>query len=124
MSNKKAIIKDSSTIRDLLEKRIIAELGLSYTQVAIEAERFGQNNIKVETLSRYFKKVPKNALTEESIVFLCYRFGIPIRLTIGIPEKVENGKVMCSLPKYDEKSCIQQVKKLFKNDLQLQKSAV
>lgn len=123
MSTKKAIIKDSSTIRDLLEKRI-TELGLSYTQVAIEAERFDQKNIKVETLSRYFKKVPKNALTEESIVYMCYRYGIPIRLTIGIPEKVQDGKVLCSLPKYDEKLCIAQVKKLFKNEVRLQKSAV
>lgn len=108
---KKSIIKDSSNIRAVLKKRL-AELGLSNVQVAIEAERFGQKNVNSETLSRYFKGNSLNSLTEESIVYLVYRYGIPIKLVIGHPVKVENGEVKCTLPKYDENQCIKNLREI------------
>lgn len=108
---KKSIIKDSSNIRAVLKKRL-AELGLSNVQVAIEAERFGQKNVNSETLSRYFKGNSLNSLTEESIVYLVYRYGIPIKLVIGQPVKVENGEVKCTLPDYDEHQCIKNLKEI------------
>ncbi len=100
MAGKQSIVKQSSTIRKELKKRLFDELGLSRSQIVAEANRFNQNNIKDGTLSRYLNGETSNSLTEESIIFLCARFGIITTLKIqAIP--------------YDENSCIERVKLLF-----------
>ncbi|MCC7514515.1 MAG: hypothetical protein IT212_07465 [Bacteroidia bacterium] len=113
MAEKKSIVKQSSTIKKLLKERF-EKLELSYTKVAAEAKRFGQSNVKVETLSRYFNDVSINSLTEESIIFLCYRYGIQIALMVGKP-KVVGGKIKLEIPDYDEKDCLEKTKKIFGN---------
>lgn len=96
---KKSIVKQSSTIRKELEKRF-KELGLSYTQITAEANRFEQKNISVPTLSRYFDGKSKNSLTEESIIFLCYRYGILVAMRVeAVP--------------YNEKECINKLINIF-----------
>ncbi len=111
MSQKKSLVKQSSTIKKVLKERL-DKLGLKYTQVVVEAERFGQNNIKVETLSRYFSGSVSNALTEESIIFLAYRYGISITLLVGTPTIVD-GKLSVVIPPYDEKIALSKTIKLF-----------
>lgn len=107
---KPCIVKSSTAIRAVLKKRF-EQLGLSNVQVAIEAERFGQTNVKSETLSRYFKNNATNSLTQESIIYLAYRYGIPVSLTIGNPI-IEKGKIAHELPEYDEHQCIKNLKEI------------
>lgn len=108
---KRSIIKDSSTIREQLKKRL-TDLGLSNVQVAIEAERFNQSNVKNETLSRYFNGNSNNSLTEESIIYLCCRYGIPIKLVVG-RQKIQDKKIVHDLPKYNEQECIKNLKEIY-----------
>lgn len=108
---KKSIVKQSSNIKDKLRKRI-EELGLNYTQIVEDSKSFGISGIKVETISRYFNGKNVGALTEEGIIFLCFRFGVPISLLVGKP-KIADGKLTTEIPPYNEKQCIEQVKKMF-----------
>lgn len=108
---KRSIVKDSTNIRNVLKKRLV-DLGLSNVQVAEEAKRFGQSNVNNETLSRYFKGNTLNSLTEESIIYLVYRYGIPIKLLIGKPLEIRNGEVLCGIPPYNEKECISNLKEI------------
>lgn len=108
---KKSIIKQSSKIKEALKKRF-SELGMTYTQIAEEAETWGVK-VKVETLSRYFNGQHRSSLTEEGIVFLCYRWGIPISLNVGFPD-MEDGKFKTKIPPYNEKECLRITKKLWK----------
>lgn len=97
---KQCMVKQSSTILKELRKRLFDELGLSQAQIVAEAERFNQVNIKAGTLSRYFKGVTENSLTQESIIFLCTRFGIIITLNVKpVP--------------YNEQDCLNRIKLLF-----------
>lgn len=96
---KRSIIKQSTNIREKLQTRF-EELGFSYTQITAEATRFGQTNINVSTLSRYFSGQTKNSLTESSIIFLCYRYGIVVSANVNV------------LP-YNENECIKNVLLIF-----------
>ena len=99
---KQCLVKQSSTIRKELKKRLFDELGLSQSQIVSEAERFGQSNIKAGTLSRYFNGKTENGLTQESIIFLCTRWGILTTLKVQ------------ALP-YIEKDCIARLEIIFPN---------
>ena len=111
MSQKADLVKQSSTIKGLLKDRVEL-LGLSYTQIKNEADRFGQSNVTVATLSRYFHDIAKNSLSQESIIFLCCRWGIDIALLVGTP-RIVDGKIKTFIPPYDEGKCLAKTKKLF-----------
>lgn len=108
---KRSIIKQSSTIQTHLRTRF-EELGLSYTQIGLEAQRFGISNVNAQTLSRYFSGKQQGKLSEESIIYLCYRYGIPVTLNVGVPV-VRDGKIVHVIPKYNEQECIEKIKALF-----------
>lgn len=108
---RRCIVKQSSLIKKVLKQRI-DELGLTYAQIIMESERFGIDTIKPENLSRYFKG-GKGGLTQENIVYLSYRYGIDIQLIVGNPVALKDGKIQCSIPKYNEKDCIAKVKSIF-----------
>ena len=76
-----SLVKSSSLIRIQLQKRI-EEQGLSLTKVSADAEEKGRK-ISISSLSRYFKNSKVNNLSEESIIWLCYRYGIFVTLHIG-----------------------------------------
>jgi hypothetical protein len=108
---RKSIIKQSSAIRIALQKRF-QELKLKYTAVSRDAKSYNVRGVTVELMSRYFNQSPTNGLPEEAIIFLCWRYGVPITLLIG-KLKVKNGGVNTYIPDYNEKDCIEKVKKLF-----------
>lgn len=110
---KKSIIKQSSSIREALTKRI-EELGLTRGQLQQEAERFGVTGLTTSTMSRYFKGIFRGSLTEEAIIFLCFRFGIPITINVGIPVFDKDKKLKHKIPPYNEQHCIDMVNKFFK----------
>lgn len=113
MAEKASIVKQSSRIRELLTERVKV-LGLSHTQIAEEAQKFGMKNINHSSLSRYFNNIPVNALSEESIIFLCWRYGIQVMLMVGKPV-LKGNKLGFEVPPYDEKACLANTKKLFGN---------
>jgi len=83
-----SIVKDSSALRDALEKRLI-ELypnngnGFKQNLVIKDAEERGFK-IAAAPLSKYFKGIDKGSLSELQIVFLALRYGIGLHLKIDV----------------------------------------
>lgn len=107
-----SLVKSSTLIRNQLQKRI-EELGISLTNIAADAEKHGRK-ISISSLSRYFKNSKVNNLPEESIIFLCYRYGIFVTLHIGTLV-MSNGKASFHVPEYNEERCLTILKKVFPN---------
>ena len=117
----KSIIKESKIIRNHLDVRINKELNLTLSSVSKDAYSKGMK-ITVSDLSRYFgrdkkkpnKKENDNALmTEEKILWLCLRYGIPISLTVGNLVLNKNGGVHFNLPIYNESTALDNLFKKF-----------
>ena len=83
------IVKSSSVIRTSLKNRI-DELGVSLHKVSKDAKHRGQS-IAVSSLSRYFNHgaYVKSSLSQESILWLCIRYGINVGLHIKKPQYKE-----------------------------------
>lgn len=109
----KDIIKDSQTIREALKKRLFEELDLGYKDIVLEAKNFGIKNVAIDTISRYLNNKHRGSLTQEAIMFLCYRWGIFISLNVGMP-KIINGKIEKNIPPYNEEQCLKVVRELWK----------
>lgn len=107
---KPSIIKDSMKIRKLLKMRF-EELGVNYSRV-VEDANMREMKFTNSSLSRFMKSGNVNgSLTEENIIWLCFRWGIEIQLLVGTP-KVANGKVELTLPPYNEEKCLLILEKL------------
>lgn len=82
-----SIVKDSSALRDALEKRLI-ELypnngnGFKQNLVIKDAEERGFK-IAAAPLSKYFKGIDKGSLSEIQIVWLALRYGIDLLLRVN-----------------------------------------
>ncbi len=82
-----SIVKDSSALRDALEKRLI-ELypnngnGFKQNLVIKDAEERGFK-IAAAPLSKYFKRIDKGSLSEMQIVWLSLRYGIDLLLRVN-----------------------------------------
>ena len=105
-----SLVKSSSLIRIQLQKRI-EEQNLSLTKVSADAEERGRK-ISISSLSRYFKNSKVNNLSEESIIWLSYRYGIFVTLHIGTLV-MSNGKASFHVPEYNEERCLIILKKVF-----------
>ena len=99
MANKQNIIKDSEKIRVLLRKKF-NNLNLSYNVVCETAKENGQY-VSPDKLSKYFNKDERGGLTEENIIWLCYRYGIMVFVEVK------------EMNPFDENKCLEIVKKLF-----------
>lgn len=120
---RKSIIKQSSTIRTALHKRI-TELNLSYTQLKNEAEKFGVKGVRIEMLSRYFSGTQQGKLPEDAIIFLCLRYGIDILLGVGTPVISAENRLLFKILPYNEDKAIGRVKMVFKTTTNVKKSKV
>ena len=107
----KSIIQSDMRILSLLNKRMREELDLSLTAIANDAKARGMN-ISVESLSKYFSKSDMNNLSEESILWLTYRYGIFVSIEVGI-KKVVNDKAVYEIPPYDEAKCLAILRQVF-----------
>jgi len=110
----RSIIKDSDTIRRSLLKRW-EELQKVPNDILLDARNRGMK-FTFANLSKYMNHGNvKNSLTEESIVWLCIRYGIPIKLLVGKPTLDPTGKklVMVEEP-YNEKKCLENLNQIFK----------
>ncbi len=107
----KGIVKSSKSIQKKLEERF-KELKLKYTDISKEATRLGQK-ISVPSLSKYFSNSEKNNLSEENIIFLCYRYGIFVTLHLGEIKVMPGGKIAMLVPPYNEQRCLTVLNKIF-----------
>jgi len=97
---KRCILKDNLEIRQMLRDRF-KELELSFIDISNDACSLGQN-IPISMLSRYMKRGnTKGTLSQEDIMWLCYRYGISFSIKPEI------------LP-YNAKKCIESLKMYFK----------
>lgn len=110
-STKPSIIKDSKTIHSFILKRI-EELKLKPADIIKDAADL---NMKIESasLSKYLKHGNcKGGLSEEIIVWLCFRYGIDLSLIVGTP-KIKNDKLEIALPPYNEAAALAKLKLFF-----------
>jgi len=113
-----SVIKENKEIKEALLKRL-KELypsnigfGFKNSMVVKDAEERGVK-IAAEQISRYFSpKQQKNTLSEEQIIWLCFRYGITIRINIGEPV-VRDGKLYFEVPKFDELKALQDLKRIY-----------
>jgi len=108
---KPSIIKDSARIRTLLKERF-AELKLTAKQVVVDAA--DRNMVFTNaSLSKYLKHGNvASSLSEENIIWLCIRYGIPINLYVGKAIMKDKG-VQFIVPPYNEQECLNNLQKLF-----------
>ena len=109
----KGIVKSSEIIRTSLQKRI-KELNLSLTAISLDAKKRNYK-ISIHSLSRFFGQSDKNNLSEDNIIWLCYRYGIFVTLHVG-SVKYENNKIIMKIPPYNEGKCLNILNILFKNE--------
>ena len=108
----KSLVKSSSLIRSELHKRVKG-LNLSLTDIVADASE-KKMKISISSLSKYFHNAVTNNLSEEAIIWLCYRYGIFVTLHIG-SLRIHEGKVLFQIPEYNEQRCLIILKKVFPN---------
>ncbi len=93
------IVKQSEALRRHLRDRL-EELKVTYQNIIDESKKY-KMSITKSNLSIYFNRSEnKGILTQRQIIWMCFRYGITIFLTI---EKIP----------YDEKACIKKIKEYF-----------
>ncbi len=114
-----SIVKDSAKIKETLLARLKeiypSEKGQGYqgNKVILDASERGFK-ITAGCLSRYFAgKTDKSILSEEQVIFLCVRYGIPIQLVVGKIVSDKDGKISTVIPKYDELAALKMLKLIF-----------
>lgn len=93
-----SIVKASEIIRKHLRSRFV-ELNISNDKVAADARLHGIKLHK-QQLSKYFNNKPEGFPSDETLIFLCFRYGIDVHLNVKL------------LP-YDEIDCLKKIAKYF-----------
>lgn len=113
-----SIIKDSTKIKEVLLARLKeiypSDKGQGYvgSKVILDASERGFK-ITAGCLSRYFAgKTDKSILSEEQIIYLCTRYGIPLQLVVG-KIVVKDDKIATEVPRYDELNSLKMLKRIF-----------
>lgn len=98
------IVKNSTRIRTLLKDRI-TELKLSNLAVVKDARERGRE-LTDSSFSRFIKHGNvQSTLSQEDVIWLCFRYGIEIKLLVGSP-MVSEGRIKLVVPAYNEEQCI------------------
>lgn len=89
----------------------------SYKEIVRDAmERSPEMKISSDRVSKYLNNYLWNGknggLTEDQIVWLCTRYGIPIRLNIGVPVADKDGNVKFAMPPYNELNALRELKRI------------
>jgi hypothetical protein len=98
-------------LRTLLQKRW-KELGFRPSDIIRDANERGLK-LHAAQMSRYIKG-EKGGPSDNDIMWLAYRWGIPVRMNIGEPVITE-GKITYEIRPYNEQECLESIKKVFKN---------
>lgn len=102
------IVKDSTKLRDALKARW-KEVGLTQAAISEDATEKGQVGVTRQAINRYLKNpYAKGALNQQQIVWLSWRWYIPVTLKIGIPD----GDINYNVPaEYDEEKAFKLLKR-------------
>ena len=112
-----SIIKDSDTLKQALLTRLKelypTNLGYGFKNSSVVKDAL-ERGIKIEAgqLSRYFGKSRKNVLSEDQLIWLSYRYGISIQLSIGTPI-IKDNKIYFEVEKFNEAKSLQILNKLY-----------
>lgn len=106
-----SLVKKTDKIRRLLKVRF-EELNLTLTDIVKDAKDRGKT-LSIASLSKYLRKSDINNLSEESIIWLCFRYGVFIQLKIHAPET--EGSNLKLFP-YNEKLCLKLLNEVFPNE--------
>ena len=110
-ASKRSIVKDSERIRKLLKERF-DDQRLRAKDIVVDANEKGLN-INESSLSRYLNHGnTRSSISEEAIIWLCFRYGIQITLLIGKPVLKEK-RLVLELPRYNEEECLTKLKQVF-----------
>lgn len=110
---KPTLVKSSKRIKELLIERF-TELKLSSTKVVADANERGMN-FTIAMLSKYLNHAsPDGGLSDDGILWLCFRYGINVHLLVGTPV-IKNGKIHLEVESYDESKCIRKLRSHFPN---------
>ncbi|MFY8248207.1 MAG: hypothetical protein ACOVJ5_00720 [Gloeomargaritales cyanobacterium] len=113
-----SIVKDSSKIKQALLKRLQevypSDKGQGYIGAKVIQDASERNfKITAGCLSRYFaNKTNKSILSEEQIIWLCVRYGLPIQLIVG-KIVIDNNKIGIEIPRYNESESLKLLKQIF-----------
>ena len=113
-----SIVKDSSKIKQALLKRLQevypSDKGQGYVGAKVIQDASERNfKITAGCLSRYFaNKTNKSILSEEQIIWLCVRYGLPIQLIVG-KIVMDNNKIGIEIPRYNESESLKLLKQIF-----------
>lgn len=109
----KSLVKDSSNVRETLLKRW-EEMKLNPGQILLDARLKGMK-FNFAQLSRYMHHGNvQNSLTEESIIWLCVRYGINLKLLVGkFTVDLQDKKVKMVIEPYNEEQCLKNLKLIF-----------
>lgn len=107
------IIKDSSTLKQALLDRW-QEIGITHVVVVSDAKSRGINGITTNAISKWIhNSYQKAALNQYQILWLSYRYDIPVRLHIGEPYLQEDKiKYIVSKP-YNEARALKRLDEMF-----------
>lgn len=97
-----------------LRKELIkrwGELDLKTSDIIRDANERGRK-LHAAQMSRYIKG-EKGGPREEDILWLSYRWGIPVRMSVGTAVVTE-GKITYEIRPYNESECLESLKKVFK----------
>lgn len=85
------IVKDSATLKQALLDRW-EEIGITHVAVSKDAVSRGIKGVTPNAISKFIKSGwTKGALNQEQILKLCWRYGIPAKLVIGVPYSYQEG---------------------------------
>lgn len=107
------IVKDSEPLKQAILARM-DELGVVNAQIIEDARKRGIKGITHRSLSvwRHHSNA-KGALNQLNVIYLAYRLGIRVRLTIGEPV-LEDGKLRYIIPTpFNETEAIRELELLF-----------
>jgi hypothetical protein len=113
-----SIVKDSSKIKQALLKRLQevypSDKGQGYVGAKVIQDASERNfKITAGCLSRYFAgKTNKSILSEEQIIWLCVRYGLPVQLIVG-RVVINDNKIGIEIPRYNESESLKLLKQIF-----------
>lgn len=104
-------LTENNHLKNIIFERL-KEADLKPSDLIKDAEERGVK-ITASSFSKY-KKGVKNGLTEDQLLFICYRLYIPINVSFGVP-KINNGKLVWVIPKYDHLQMLKLISNNFPN---------
>lgn len=107
------LVKSSKAIRKLLVKRF-EELKLRSTDVVLDANKRGMG-FTIAMLSKYVNHAnPDGGLSDDGILWLCFRYGINVHLLVGTPV-LKDGEIILDNTYYSEDWSFKKLDEFFPN---------